>query len=194
MNRHSRLEGPVSGALALVSIIFLGSAALLAGCASSDPYKMQTPSVSMNLDSLHQVNQHEDSVESNLIFYEHAFEEYKTAFPAVDKPSFMRIAQGKDQEFCLFKKNPAQTCLEVADKFNDLGLKQPARDAYEAGLLSEGANTEKINIRLWASMGQIHFEEKEYELGKPYLIKVLEVDRKNKWAKKLLASAPKEKS
>src|SRR5690606_5952966 len=112
--------------------------AMIAGCSARDPYKMQTPNVGINLDSLHQVNQRNDSVESNLYFYGHAFEEYKAAFPAVDKPGFMRIAQGKDQEFCLFKKNPAQTCLEIADKFNDLGLKQPARDAYEAGLLSEG--------------------------------------------------------
>jgi len=178
----------MTGTSLLASIVV---AALIAGCSSRDPYKMQTPNVGMNLDSLHQVNQRNDSVESNLIFYEHAFEEYNAAFPAVDKPGFMRIARGKDQDFCLFKKNPAQTCLEVADKFNDLGLKQPARDAYEAGLLSEGANPGKVNIRLWASMGQLHFEEKEYELGKPYLIRILEADPENKWARKLLATAPK---
>lgn len=162
---------------------------LLAACGSSKP-KEKTATV-MDLDSLHRVNEHNDSAESNLFFYEHAFDDYKTRFPGVDKPHFMRIAKGKDQDFCLFKPNPSQTCLEVADKFNDLGLKQPAKDAYEAGLLSEGTNGEKINVRLWASMGQIHFEEKEYALGKPYLTKVLEVEPNNKWAKKLLASAPK---
>ncbi len=164
----------------------------LCACASHDPYVMQKPVVAMNLDSLHQENQHNDSIESNLVFYEHAFTDYKAKFPGADKRDYMAVAKGKDQDFCLFKPSPAQTCLEVADKFNDLGFKQPARDAYEAGLLSEGANSEKVNIRLWASMAQIHFDEKEYDLGKPYLIKVLEVDRKNKWAKKLLASAPKE--
>lgn len=161
----------------------------LAGCAGKP--KEAPRAATMDLDSLHQVAQHNDSVESNLIFYEHAFTDYKLRYPGVDKPAFMRIAEGKDQDFCLFKPDAARTCLEVADKFNDLGLKAPARDAYEAGLLSEGANDGKVNIRLWASMAQIHFDEKEYDLGKPFLLKVLEVEPKNKWAKKLLASAPK---
>jgi hypothetical protein len=162
----------------------------LAACGANKPAKEKKVTV-MDLDSLHRVNEHKDSTESNLFFYEHAFADYKARFPGVDKPHYMRIAKGKDQDFCLFKPNPSQTCLEVADKFNDLGLKQPAKDAYEAGLLSEGTNGNKINIRLWASMGQIHFEEKEYHLGKPFLIKILEVEPKNKWAKKLMASSPK---
>ena len=173
----------------LAALSTIAGLALLAACGSSKP-KGKSATV-MDLDSLHRVNEHNDSAESNLFFYEHAFDDYKIRFPGVDKPHFMRIAKGKDQDFCLFKPNPSQTCLEVADKFNDLGLKQPAKDAYEAGLLSEGTNGDKINVRLWASMGQIHFEEKEFALGKPYLTKVLEVEPNNKWAKKLLASAPK---
>lgn len=168
----------------------LAIAAALAACAPK-PKADARPHESMDLDSLHLVSEREDSVASNVHFYEQAFTAYKIKYPGVDKPAFMAIAKGKDQDFCLFKPDPARTCLEVADKFNDLGLKQPARDAYEAGLLSEGANDGKINVRLWASMAQIHFDEKEYEEGKPFLHKVLEVEPKNKWAKKLLATAPK---
>jgi hypothetical protein len=164
-------------------------ASLLSACAGHKPAEKTV--TTLDLDSLHQVNQHNDSIESNLVFYDQAFEDYKKRFPGVDRPDFMRIAKGKDQDFCLFKPNPAQTCLEVADKFNDLGIKQPARDAYEAGLLSEGYNDVRTNVRLWASMGQLHVEEKEYDMGRTYLAKVLEVEPKNKWAKKMMASIPK---
>ena len=135
---------------------------------------------------------HNDSVESNLFFYEEAFTAYKAKFPGVDKPAYMAIAQGKDQAFCLFQPNPAQTCLDVGDKFKSLGLAEPARDAYVAGLLSEGVNGDKLNIRFWSGMAQLHFDWQEYEQAKPYLTKVLEVEKKNKWAKKMLASIPRE--
>ena len=170
-----------------LSMLFVLS--VLSACGGDKP-KEQAATV-MDSDSLHRVNEHKDSTESNLFFYEHAFDDYKLRFPGVDKPHFMKIAKGKDQDFCLFKPNPSQTCLEVADKFNDLGLKQPAKDAYEAGLLSEGTNGDKVNVRLWASMAQIHFDGQEYDQGKSYLTKILEVEPNNKWAKKLLASAPK---
>jgi hypothetical protein len=178
-----------------VSLLWTLSAAavlsLLCACAGNGG-KAKKSTVTVNLDSLHQVNQHNDSIESNLVFYEHAFDDYKSRFPGVAKPDFMRIAKGKDQDFCLFKPNPAQVCLEVADKFNDLNLKEPAKDAYEAGLLSEGYNGEKVNVRLWASMGQLYVEDKDYAVGKSYFTKVLEVEPKNKWAKKMIASIPKE--
>jgi hypothetical protein len=164
---------------------------LLCACAGGGD-KGRKSAVTMDLDSLHRVNQHNDSIESNLVFYEHAFDDYKARFPGVAKPDFMLIAKGKDQDFCLFKPNPGQHCLEVADKFNDLNLKQPAKDAYEAGLLSEGYNGDKINVRLWASLGQLSVEDKDYVIGKSYFTKVLEVEPKNKWAKKMLASIPKQ--
>jgi hypothetical protein len=149
------------------------------------------PATALNLDSLNLVVEHNDSVESNHFFYEQAFAEYRASYPGVDKAAYLRIAKGKDQDFCLFKKNPAQTCLDNGDKFNDLNLKEPARDAYEAGLLSEGYNESRYNTRLWASMAQLHIEAKEYAQGKSYLMKILEVEPKNKWAKKLLGSIPK---
>jgi len=144
-----------------------------------------------DLDSLHLVAQHNDSVDANLIFYEEAYTSYRARFPGVDKPAFMAIARGKDQAFCIFQPDPARTCLDVGNKFNDLGLKEPARDAYEAGLLSEGANDGKLNILLWSSMAQMHFEAKEYDQAKTYLSKVLEVEPKNKWAKKLISETSK---
>lgn len=183
-----RIPNPLRSLLPpVLSAAFLS---LLCACAGSGG-KGKKSTVKMNLDSLHQVNQHNDSIESNLVFYEHAFDDYKSRFPGVAKPDFMRIAKGKDQDFCLFKPNPGQVCLEVADKFNDLNLKQPAKDAYEAGLLSEGYNGEKVNVRLWASLGQLSIEDKDYVVGKSYFTKVLEVEPKNKWAKKMLASIPK---
>ncbi|MEO6098252.1 MAG: hypothetical protein ABIW76_22320 [Fibrobacteria bacterium] len=173
----------------LIAALSTALLSLLGACAGNAGQGNKS-SVKVNLDSLHQVNQHNDSIESNLVFYEHTFDDYKARFPGVAKPDFMRIAKGKDQDFCLFKPNPAQVCLEVADKFNDLNLKQPAKDAYEAGLLSEGYNGDKINVRLWASLGQLSVEEKNYVTGKSYLTKVLEVEPKNKWAKKMIASIP----
>lgn len=173
----------------VAAVLSTALVSLLCACAGNAGNGKKS-TVTMNLDSLHQVNQHKDSIESNLMFYEHAFDDYKSRFPGVTKPDFMRLAKGKDQDFCLFKPNPAQVCLEVADKFNDLHMKLPAKDAYEAGLLSEGYNGDKINVRLWASMGQLCFEDKEYVIGKSYFTKVLEVEPKNKWAKKMMASIP----
>ncbi|MEO7426538.1 MAG: hypothetical protein ABI036_15220 [Fibrobacteria bacterium] len=144
-----------------------------------------------DLDSLNQVAEHKDSVESNHFFYEEAYAEYRARYPGVDKAAYLKIAKGKDQEFCLFKPNPVQTCLDNGDRFNDLNLKEPARDAYQAGLLSEGSNETRQNIRLWASMGQLAFDFKQYEEARIHLLKVLEVEPKNKWAKKLLGSLPK---
>lgn len=167
------------------------AAILLCACAGSGK-KEPTGSAMLNLDSLHQEVQHRDSVESNHFFYEKAFDEYRTRYPGVDKPAYLRIARGKDQDFCLFKPEPAATCLDNGDKFNDLNLKEPARDAYRAGLLSEGYNETRQNIRLWASMAQLCIDAKESTEAKTYLRKILEVEPKNKWAKKLSASLPKE--
>lgn len=163
---------------------------LLAGCASHAPARQKSATI-MDLDSLHLVAQHNDSVDANLIFYQEAFESYRKLFPGVDKPAFMAIAKGKDQAFCLFQPDPAKACLDVGNKLNDLGLKDPARDAYEAGLLSEGANEGKLNLLFWSSLAQLHFEAQEYAQAKTYLSKVLEVDPKNKWAKKKLGEAEK---
>jgi tetratricopeptide (TPR) repeat protein len=165
-------------------------ASLLAACSVHRNAPERSATIN-DLDSLHLVAQHNDSVDANLIFYEEAYTSYRTRFPGVDKPAFMAIAKGKDQAFCIFQPNPARTCLDVGNKFNDLGLKDPARDAYEAGLLSEGANDGKLNILLWSSMAQLHFEAKEYDEAKTYLSKVLEVEPKNKWAKKLISESAK---
>jgi hypothetical protein len=140
-----------------------------------------------DLDSLHQVAQYNDSVESNIFFYEEAFQSYREKFPGVDKPAFMAVARGKDQAFCLFQPDPARKCLDIGDKMNDLGLKEPARDAYEAGLLSEGANDGALNIRLWSSLAQLHFEAREWAQARHFLGKVLEAEPRNKWAKQRLA-------
>lgn len=157
-------------------------------CAGEKPQPAKA--MILDLDSLHRVEARKDSVESNTIFYEHAFEDYRRRFPGVDKKVYFHIAKGKDQDFCLFRPDPAQTCLTVGDKFNDLNLKAPAKDAYQAGLVSEGANDSRINLRLWASMGKLALEEKDHDMGRFYISKVLEVEPKNKWAKKLLASIP----
>ncbi len=164
--------------------------ALLTACAQHGK-RAETKATIVDLDSLHTVSQHNDSVESNLIFYEEAYTNYRAKYPGVDRPAFMAVAKGKDQGFCLFQPNPAKTCLDVGNKFNDLGIKEPARDAYVAGLLSEGANEGKLNILLWSSMAQLHFEAQEFDAAKTYLSKVLEVEPKNKWAKKRLAEASK---
>lgn len=162
----------------------------LMNCSTTTPKEHPKAKVK-DLDSLNRIAEHKDSVESNTIFYEEAYQEYRKLFPGVDKSMYLHLAKGKDQEFCLFKPNPVKTCLETGDKFNDLNLKPPAHDAYAAGLLSEGYNDSAANIRLWGSMGQLFIEEKDYEMGRYYLMKLLEVDNKNKWAKKLLASIPK---
>ena len=177
-----RILSGLAGAAVLVS---------LAACAGNGPREERAATI-QDLDSLNRVADHNDSVESNLFFYEEAFTAYKAKFPGVDKPAYMAVAQGKDQAFCLFQPNPAQTCLDVGDKFKSLGLAEPARDAYVAGLLSEGVNGDKLNIRFWSGMAQLHFDWQEYEQAKPYLTKVLEVEKKNKWAKKMLASIPRE--
>src|SRR6185369_16758964 len=97
---------------------------------------------------------------------------------------------GKDPGFCLFKPSPAKTCIESGNKFNDLDLKQPAYDAYRAGLLSEEYNEKDDNVKLWGSMGQLAMEDKQYKASRKYFGKILASDPKNKWAKKLLASVP----
>lgn len=186
----TRLPSPP--ALYRFTALALGAsaAALLAACSVHRTAPEQKATIN-DLDSLHLVAQHNDSVDANLIFYEEAFTSYRARFPGVDKPAFMAVARGKDQAFCIFQPDPARTCLDVGNKFNDLGLKEPARDAYEAGLLSEGANDGKLNIMLWSSMAQLHFEAKEYDQARTFLSKVLEVEPKNKWAKKLIGEATK---
>lgn len=175
--------------LLAVSSLWLGACA-----AKKEKFVMATPNIQVDLDSLFVVNRHQDSVDANLYFYEHAFEDYHKRFPGVDKPSFMRVAKGKDQAFCLFKPDPAKTCLQIGDKFIALGLDEPARQAYEAGLVSEGVNEGRLNIRFWAGMGKIHFERGEFDKGAPFLAKVLEVEPKHKDARKLMASVPRPKS
>lgn len=165
-------------------------AALLAGCAAKKPAPANT--VSLDLDSLHRDQVYQDSVESNVFFYEEAFATYHKSYPGVTKSDYLRVAKGQDKDFCLFKPDPAAKCLESGDKFNDVGMKDPARDCYEAGLLSEGSNSQAQNIRLWGSLGQLTTEAKEFDAGRTYLRKLLEVEPKNKWAKKLLASIPAE--
>ncbi|HKP98099.1 MAG TPA: hypothetical protein VJ385_20375 [Fibrobacteria bacterium] len=175
----------------LLTLLAAAGAGLLLACAVSKDEDKAAATV-LNLDSLNLVVERRDSVESNHFFYEQAFEEYRAKYPGVDKAAYLRIAKGKDRDFCLFKDNPALTCLDNGDKFNDLNLKEPARDAYHAGLLSEGYNESRHNVRLWASMGRLSLESKDYAEGRAYLQKVLEVEPRNKWAKKLLASIPKD--
>ncbi len=114
-----------SAPTAAVAFAFLCVLGLLACAGNSD----RNSSVTLNLDSLNQVVERKDSVESNTIFYEEAYTDYRKHYPGVDKSAYLHIAKGKDQEFCLFKENPAKTCLETGNKFNDLNLKPPAWDA-----------------------------------------------------------------
>jgi hypothetical protein len=174
----------------LAGLLF-GTAFGLLACGGSSPPPDNRP-VKLNLDSLNQKLESRDSVESNVIFYEEAYRDYHARYPGIDKQAYLRIARGKDQEFCLFKPEPAKICLDNGDKFNDLGLKPPARDAYHAGLLSEQYNEPDQNVKLWGSMGQLAIEEKDYEAGRRYMGKILETQPNNKWARKLLASIPKE--
>jgi tetratricopeptide (TPR) repeat protein len=168
--------------LALGAVCVLGAVHLFA-CAPK-PKPAETTLGIHALDSLHQEVQHQDSVDANLYFYEEAFAAYKEHFPGVDKPSFMAIAKDKDQAFCLFQPDPGHYCADVGDKYNNLGLKESAKDAYEAGLLSEGANEGGLNIRLWSSLAQLLYETRDLSSAQTYLNKVLESDPKNQWAKK----------
>jgi hypothetical protein len=174
-----------------LACVICGSAFGLLACGGSKPVSENRPVV-LNLDSLNRTLASKDSVESNVIFYEDAYRDYHARYPGVDKQAYLRIARGKDQEFCLFKPDPAKICLDNGDKFNDLGLKPPARDAYHAGLLSEQYNETDQNVKLWGSMGQLAIEEKDYEAGRKYMGKILETQPNNKWARKLLSSIPKE--
>jgi hypothetical protein len=169
--------------------------ALIAACAG--PQKAEEnpgPKVITvkDLDSLNREVSHRDSVDANIIFYEEAYASYRGRFPGVDKSSYLRIAKGKDQEFCLFKPDPALTCVDNGDRFNDLQFKQPALDAYQAGLLSEGYNDPHVNVRLWGSMGQMAVEKKEFESAKMWFRKILDVEPGNRWALKQLSAIMKE--
>lgn len=168
-----------------------GLPALLAACVGQPP-RVGSPAVFPDLDSLNRVVEHNDSVEANYFFYEDAFTAYRGKFPGVDRPAYMAVARGKDRAFCLFQPDPARRCLDVGEKFKALGLGEPARDAFEAGLLSEGVNGDTLNIRLWSGMAQLHSGWREYDRARPFLIKVLEVDRRNKRARNMLASIPRE--
>jgi tetratricopeptide (TPR) repeat protein len=147
-----------------------------------------------DLDSLHRVAQYEDSVNANLFFYEDAFIAYQKTHPSVTKSEFMQIARGKDQAFCLFQPQPGSHCLKVGDQFIKLGLREPAIEAFEAGMLSEKFNGDTLNIKLWTSLAQMHYEAQELETGRAYLAKILEVDPNHKWAKKQLAMNAKPKT
>lgn len=172
----------------------LAAAALLAfACAAPQPAVDNRPeaaklAASLNLDSLGVSLGHKDSVESNHFFYEESYTVYRQRYPGVEKSAYLRVAAGKDREFCLFQPDPARTCVDNGDRFNDLQLKQPALDAYEAGLLSEGYNDTAVNVRLWGSMGQLAVESKDLDAGRMYFRKILEVDPGNKWAKKQLST------
>jgi hypothetical protein len=167
----------------------LGLQVLLTSCAGHAS-RIDRPAAIPDLDSLNRVVEYNDSMESNLFFYEEAFAAFKAEFPGVDKHSYMAVARGKDRSFCLFQPGPAVNCADIGDKFKALGLEEPARDAYEAGLLTEGVNGSALNIRLWSGMAELHIAWREYRQARPYLTKVLEVDRKNKRAKKLLVALP----
>jgi hypothetical protein len=171
----------------------IGLPACLCACAGHPSPGWRSAAIP-DLDSLNRVVEHNDSVESNYFFYEDAFTAYKAEFLGVDKPAYMAVARGKDQDFCLFQPNPAHICMDVGDKFKALGLEEPARDAYEAGLLSEGVNGDALNIRLWSGMAQLHLGWGQTERSKRFLTKVLEVDNKNGWARKMLASMTQEAS
>lgn len=171
----------------LTALLGLAALAGLAACAGGS--QGPRPHHTMNLDSLHVIAVRNDSVEANLPFYDSAYEQYRVRFPGVDRPAFMKVAVGKDPEFCLFRPDPGRICLEIAEKFQSLDLGEPARDALIGGLVSEGYNPEKINIRLWAAMAKSHFDAKEFVQGKAYLVRVLEVEPGNRWAKRLMASA-----
>lgn len=162
---------------------------LLAACSGSRAPKSEGLATVHDLDSLHQVAQYNDSVESNVFFYEEAYTSYREKFPGVDKPAFMAVARGKDQAFCLFQPDPARMCQDIGDKLTNLGLQEPARDAYEAGLLSEGANDGAANVRLWSSLARLHADAGEWDAARGYLGKVLELEPRNKWARKLKAEA-----
>ena len=183
---------PGSTPRVLIVSFFLITAILCLFPACSGSKQSNTSTVALDLDSLNRHLEHEDSVKSNLFFYQEAYVDYHKRFPAVMKSDYMRIAKGKDQDFCLFRPNPASTCSETGDKLNDVGMKESALEAYHAGLLSEGSNESSLNVRLWASVGQLSVENKDYAAGKSYFAKVLEVEPKNKWAKKQLASIPKD--
>jgi len=174
--------------------VFLATALGLAGftlaaCSGNPSTREEAAATVRDLDSLHRVAQHEDSVNANLYFYEDAFVTYQKTHPAVTKAEFMEIAQGKDKAFCLFQPDAGNSCLKVGDQFHKLALKEPALDAYEAGLLSQTSNGDALNIQLWSSLAQLHFDAGESGKGRPYLAKILAVDPKNKWAKKRLTSA-----
>jgi len=171
-----------------------GLLALLAACSGSRAPESERLATVQDLDSLHQVAQYNDSVESNVFFYEEAYKAYREKFPGVDKPAFMEVARGKDQAFCLFQPDPARTCQDIGDKLANLGLHEPARDAYGAGLLSEGANDGAANVRLWSSLARLHADAGEWEAARGYLGKVLELEPKNKWARKLMAEATAKKN
>jgi hypothetical protein len=173
------------------SLFWVLVSAWLMACTVNRTHDPRRAAAIASLDSLNREVEYQDSVESNVIFYEEAYLEYRKQFPGVDKPAYLAIAKGKDQDFCLFKPKPAQTCLETADKFNDLNLKPPAKDAYHAGLLSEGYNDSALNIRLWGSMGQLAIDDSDFDAARTYLNKILEVEPKNSWAKNLLSSLPK---
>lgn len=166
-----------------------GLLSLLAACSGSPPPNPERMATVRDLDSLHQVAQYNDSVESNVFFYEEAYRAYREKFPGVDEPAFMAVARGKDQAFCLFQTDPARTCQDIGDKLAKLGLQEPAREAYEAGLLSEGSNDGAMNVRLWSSLARLHAEAGEWEAARRYLGKVLELEPRNKWARKLMADS-----
>jgi hypothetical protein len=165
-------------------------AASLAACAGHPPADRR--GAIPDLDSLHRVMEYNDSVDANYFFYEDAFMAYRAEFPGVDKPAYMAVARGKDQAFCLFQPDPGRLCLDIGDKFKALGLGEPARGAYEAGLLSEGMNGDTLNIRLWSGMAELHLGWGERKKAMSFLTKVLEVDGKNKRARKMMESMTSE--
>jgi hypothetical protein len=168
----------------LAGSLAFGLPAFLAACAGHSPRAERMATI-LDLDSLNRVVEHNDSVEANFFFYEDAFAAYKAEYPGVDKPSYMGVARGKDTFFCLFQPDPGRLCADVGDKFRSLGLEEPARDAYEAGLLSEGVNGDALNIRLWTGMARLHLGWGDNDRAKVYLTKVLEVDGQNQWARKM---------
>ncbi len=125
---------------------------------------------------------------------ESAFGRYHQRFPAVTRESFLTAAQGRQiPDYCLFRDDPAKACADYGDYENDHGRKKTALDAYQAGLLTEGYNDMRVNIRLWGGLAQLAIEGKDNYNAQVYLTKILDKDPNNKWAKQRLSGILKQR-
>jgi len=94
----------------------------LMNCSTTAP-KEHTKAKVKDLDSLNRIAEHKDSLESNTIFYEEAYQEYRKLFPGVDKSTYLHLAKGKDQELVkqlskrMSHRGPIFACGEVWANF-----------------------------------------------------------------------------